>query len=309
MRALHPITFLTGKILLVLWLVAFLSICSYAQIKVTGGFLSDSIKVGEQTAFYLSAKYPSNLTVLFPDSTHDFFPFEFHEKRYFNTESENGLSTDSTIYFLTTFEIDSVLSINLPAYVINDQDCTIYDSSADSIRMVFTVKENYDSVAVDKLPLKEHTLYQPVNKQFNYVVAGIIGGVLLLLTLIGWIAFGKKIMRHFTAKRMQKRHQEFLEKFNATLSQVQTAFSRANAERALVLWKHYMEQLESKPYTKLTTRETLALSHDEVLGRNLSVLDSAIYGHEQSIGEPLTTLRSIANERFTKKLEEVRHGK
>src|SRR6476620_2116997 len=62
------------------------------EVKVNGGFLSDSLKIGEKTAFYLAAHYPSTQTVVFPDSTFRYFPFEWTDKKYFPTKSKNGTS-------------------------------------------------------------------------------------------------------------------------------------------------------------------------------------------------------------------------
>src|SRR5687767_4457976 len=103
------------------------------DMQVSGGFLSDSLKIGEQTAFYLSARYPSNMTILFPDSTHSFSPFEYQYKEYFLTETKDGVSRDSAVYFLTTFEVDRVQSLQLPVYVVQPSDCTVVQSRADSV--------------------------------------------------------------------------------------------------------------------------------------------------------------------------------
>jgi hypothetical protein len=282
---------------------------SHAQVRVTGGFLSDSLKIGDRTAFFLAAKYPSDLAVLFPDSTHNFFPFELEEKKYFTTETSDGVSVDSTVFYFTTFEIDSTLILSLPAYVISNDDSTMYRSNADSIKVIHTVAETYDSLTVEKLPLKMNTTYQPVSSQFNWIVLLLAFVVLLLIGVIVWIIFGKRISRYLRARKLEKRHQQFVEGFTAVTADVQRAFSPVTAETALSMWKKYMEQLEAKPYTKLTTRETYALNHDDVLGRNLSAIDRAIYGSDRSIVEPLSALKSVADERFTKKLMEVKHGK
>src|SRR5690242_16983348 len=93
--------------LLVLFNLA-LSIANAQDVKVMGGFIADSLKVGEETAFYLSARYRSNLNALFPDSTFGFIPFEYQRKEYFPTQTENGISFDSAVYYLTTFEVDRV---------------------------------------------------------------------------------------------------------------------------------------------------------------------------------------------------------
>jgi hypothetical protein len=298
------------KITISLLLIIVCASISHAQaIKVTGGFLNDSIKVGEQTRFFLSAKYPSKFNVLFPDSTFSFSPFEYQTRKYFATETRDSISTDSTIYFLTTFELDSVQYLDLPVFLVNEQDCTTFISNRDSLLLSYLVTSVPDSIAIDKLPLKSNVNYQQVGYEFNYLILGIVVAVLIVVFAIVWILFGRRIMRYFKAKRLQKRHVAFLDKYHALVRQVQDTFSTSATEAAYVLWKQYMEDLESRPYTKLTTRELLILQPDETLGNNLRVIDRAIYGHNMSVAESLDGLRKVADERFQKKIQEVKHGK
>lgn len=280
-----------------------------AQIKVNGGFLSDSLKVGEQTAFYLSARYPSDLVVLFPDSAFSFAPFEYEKRQYFPTETNDGISADSTVYYLTTFELDTLQDLMLPVYVVNPQDCTTYLSSADTIRLVHVLKEMPDSVSVQNLPLKSNTIYHAVKMHFNTLLALLIGGVLIVVLVIVWIIFGKRIVRYFKAKKLRRDHNKFIEQYNRIVSEIDQRFSPQTTENALSMWKKYMEQLESKPYTKLTTRETFLLDKDEKLIQALKEVDMAIYGNNTFAGKPLSELRLFADNRFGKKLQEVQHGK
>jgi hypothetical protein len=296
----------TGKILLLAILP--LSIAKAQDVKVTAGFLEDSIKIGEQTRFYLSAKYPSSLNILFPDSTFAFAPFEYANKTYFPTRSENGVSIDSAVFYFTTFEVDRVQFLGLPVFVVQPQDCTTYQSPRDSVLITQLVTEMPDSTSVDKLPLKMNTAYQKVFFEFNTWVLIIVVGALLIIAIIVWIVFGTRISRYFKTKRMSRKHSEFIAAYNRLVSEIQATFSPHLTESALSTWKKYMEQLEARPYTKLTTRETLKLIPDEGLGQNLRTVDQAIYGHSTSVISSLETLKNFANERFSKKLEEVKNG-
>ncbi len=297
---------------LLLWiLAASLPATAFAQevdVDVRGGFFADSIKIGEQTGYYLSARYPSEMNVLFPDSIHDFTPFEYDSKEYFFTRTTDGISTDSTIYYLTTFEIDRVLHLSLPVYVVHGRDCTVVTTVPDSVLITQFVAHVPDTVSVAELPFKENTAYEDVRYDFNVgLLLGLLT-VLLALALIGWGMFGRRIVRHFKVKKMKKDHMAFLNRYNALLSQLNSGFSSLTTESALVAWKKYMEQLESKPYTKLTTRETQRLVREPGLIGDLSNIDRAIYGHETAVAGPLENLRNFADERFNLKLKEVHHG-
>lgn len=279
------------------------------EIHVKGGFLTDSLKIGEQTAYYLSARYPSNISILFPDSTHAFSPFDYERKQYFSTETTDGVSADSAVYYLTTFEVDRVQYLDLPVYVLQGQDCTVIRTMRDSVLIRQFVPQVPDSLSAQQLPLKMNTTYQEVFRNFNVWVVVIILLVLVVLAVLTWMIFGKKIKRYFLAKRLQKNHSEFARTYSAFINTLQTAFSPRNTESALSVWKKYMEQLDAKPYTKLTTRETFKLVKEPTVSEHLGRIDQAIYGHNTAVVDSLHQLKSYADQQFARKMKEVKHGK
>lgn len=282
--------------------------CMAQDVRVNAGFLFDSLKVGEQTRFFLATHYPSELNVLFPDSTFGYSPFEYQKRNYFPTQTKDGVSIDSAIYYLTTFEVDRVQHLDLPIFVVQPQDCTTFVSPRDSVLITQLVASVPDSLSAEKLPLKMNTAYQPVAFQFNYFIASIVLGVLVIVAIVVWLIFGRKIRTWIMTKKMQKKHSQFQEAFNAAIVQLKPGFSALITERALVTWKRYMEQLESKPYTKLTTKETHNLIHDKGLALTLSRVDRAIYGHDTAVIDSLEALRLFADQQFSKKIEEIKHG-
>jgi hypothetical protein len=278
------------------------------EVTVRGGFFLDSLKIGDQTGFYLTAKYPSKLNIIFPDSTYNFSPFEYERKRYFPTQTIQGESYDSVVYYLSTFEVDRVQTLSLPVFQLNPQDCTKFTSPQDTILLMELVKNLPDTLTAENLPLRVNTIYENVSYLFNYPILIISIAVLLVGSIIVWFVFGKKIIQHFRLKKMLKAHQKFLDTYSAEVDAIKTAFSAVTTESALSLWKKYMENLEARPYTKLTTRETMQLENNDVLGRNLHAIDGAIYGHSTAVIESLENLKQFADQRFSKKLEEVKHG-
>lgn len=278
------------------------------NVNVRGGFLSDSLKIGEQTTYYLSAHYPEKLTVLFPDSTHAFTPFEYEKKEYFPTRTTGGVSADSAVYYLTTFEVARMQKLALPVYLLQQQDCTVVQSPVDSILVTQMVAHVPDSISAAKLPLKVNTAYQKVYYDINFWLIVIAVCAVLLLAALTWIFFGKKIRRYFRAKKLRKNHATFVSTYNSFMRELQTAFSAFKTESALVTWKKYMEQLESRPYTKLTTRETARLVKEPALREDLSAIDNAIYGHNTSVIKSLENLKAFADQQFRRKMKEVRHG-
>lgn len=294
--------------MLAIFLMPYASFAQETEVEVHGGFLSDSLKIGDETAYFLSARYSSKLTILFPDSSHAFVPFEYQRKTYFLTETTNGVSKDSAVYYLTTFEVDRVQRLSLPVYVVHDRDCTVMQPAADSVLITQFVAQVPDTVAVQELPLKMNTAYQKVFYNFNFWLVMIIVTALLVVAILVWVIFGKKIRRYFLSRRLQKNHASFMETYNRFLAQLQSTFSGPATESAVAVWKTYMEQLEARPYTKLTTRETVTLLKEPSISEDLGRIDRAIYGRDTTVIQPLENLKDFADQQFKRKLKEVQHG-
>jgi hypothetical protein len=286
---------------------AYSVVCQPLTVK--GSFSTDSLKLGEPIRYRLSVKYPRDWQVLLPDSTFDFTPFEFQKKLFFQTRTLNNISTDSVVYQLTTYEIDSILTLGLPAFVVTGKDCTVYESGVDTVFFKHLVAHVPDSVSAEQLPLKTNTGYNPVSWLFNYPIFSLVIGSLIILTLIGWLVFGKKIKKYFLVKRLNRQHQQFLSSFQSAVEKLNAGFSPDLAERSLTLWKKYMEDLLTRPYTKYTTRELRELEKNESLNASLRTIDRSIYGKVKPDSlDPFHRLKEFSQQQFHKKLEEVQHG-
>jgi len=283
---------------------------SYAQeARVIGRFKTDSVKLGEPIEYYVTAKYPSQWQVLLPDSTFSFAPFDFQKKVYFPTRTKNNLSTDSVLYILSTYEIDSIQTLKIPAFVVLPNDCTTYESNMDTIFFTRLVSHLPDSVSAEQLPLKTNTTYNAVSWLFNYPVFSIIIGAILIIAILIWIFFGNKIKRHLTLKRLTKNHLEFIQNFDSAVEKLKSGFTPESAESSVIIWKKYMEDLVTKPYTKSTTRELKEIENNEMLGSSLSVIDRSIYGRIPPVElDSFFNLKEFSQKQFNKKLEELKHG-
>ena len=146
---------------------------SAQEIKPRGYFSKDTLQVGEHVDFTVIVEYPRGMEVLFPDSSFDYRPFEFLNKSYLSTVSDNLISNDSVVYTLTSFELDSIQQLALPVFVITDGDSTRIESNSDQVVLREMITENIDSLSV-----QETVDYQKVSKAFNYPYLLIALGVL-----------------------------------------------------------------------------------------------------------------------------------
>ena len=166
-----------------------------------GQFLKDSVQIGEPIEFALSIKYPKELEIIFPDSLYNFFPFELTKKIYFPTKSDSVFSVDSAIYYLSTFEIDSIQYLKMPVYKVNEFDSLIIWTLQDSIILQHAVESIPDSVA-----MVTNTNYMEVPMAFNYPYASIALIILIVITVILWLVFGKTVTNKIQIYRLKKQN-------------------------------------------------------------------------------------------------------
>jgi hypothetical protein len=291
-----------------LFLLAFWTTARSQTVRVHGYFATDSAAIGQVIPYILTASYPRDKQVLFPDTTYSFAPFEPARKTYFPTRSTTETSYDSVVYFVSTFEIDSIQQLTLPVFVVQPKDCVAVYPTADSIRMRYRVTMPLDSISADKLPLKANTAYQRVQWIFNYPILLIATGVLIVAALVSWLVFGKRIRKYFALRRLNRNYALFVNQFGRALDKVSANGSPGNAEEALVLWKAYMEGLVEFPFTKSTSREILRKFANNGLGSALRTIDRGIYGSYGATPEPFQFLRSYSQEQYHKREAEVRNG-
>lgn len=275
------------------------------DVSIKGSFLQDTVKIGEEVPYSLSVLYPRSLNIIFPDSTHDFQIFEYHNRDYFQTISDSSLSFDSVIYYLSTFEIDTVQYLQLPIYIQQEEDCIAVYTSPDSINLFHIIRQMPDSVK-----LKENTSFFKISDRFNYPVFLLILGILLLLTLGGLLFFGKRLTRWIRIILMTRKHKRFVNRFYLKLGELRDNRAGIDPEEILGEWKKYMEKLEREPYTKLTTKELISLHADQRLKDNLRSIDRYIYGNikEKPLHEHFEKLLEYSIERYEVRLKELRDG-
>lgn len=300
---------MSERVLLIIVFVCLAATSVAQSLKPRGGFLEDSLKIGQPVSYTLALEYSQEIDVVFPDSLYNFSPFELDHKEYFPTRTRAGISYDSAVYHLVSFEIDTVQVLQLPVFRLTGNDSIVLRPELDSIYLKQLVTEIPDSVAVEAMPLKENTDYLRVDYAFNYpyFLIGLTIFVILVAAVI--IFFGKKIMNRIRAYRLRRQHEKFLQDFESLIAARQGQV-REHAEKVVILWKGYLEKLEPYPYRTLTTRELLRTGHAPELGDAMHAIDRAIYSPKVSDypQESYRALEVFATSRYEKQLNELTHG-
>jgi len=270
-----------------------------------GNFIETETKIGEEISYTLSIGYNKNLNILFPDSTYNFGSFEYNSRTYFTTKSDSSLSFDSVIYNLSTFEIDTIQFLQLPVFILNNEDSLAIYSTIDSITLVHVVTE-----IPENPELKSNTDLVSIHKQFNYPYFLIALGVLVFVVLLIALFFGKQLAKVWKVYRMKRIHEKFIKQFFNLIRDVSSNNPVNTPDHVLAVWKIYMERLENKPISKLTTKEILVLHSNARLKENLRMIDRCIYGGE--IGSDLfasfDNLMKFSMEIYAQKIMDIKNG-
>ena len=241
-----------------------------------GKFLSDSVRIGLPVQYALSYRHKATADVFFPDSSYNFSPFEMVKREYFNTVTDQHGSLDSVIYTFISFEVMPIQELSLPVYVRAKRDCTRVFAPMDYVILSSIIKSN---VNIDTLSLKKDTRLVPIAQQVNFpLIFLIIISLLLIIGMVFWF-FGKPIRRQIRLFNFKRRYDDFRKLFQRLSRGTEDAKRRLeNIEKAVVLWKKYIERIENKPFTTFTTKEILDNLKDNRLSDALREIDATVYG-------------------------------
>lgn len=248
------------------------------RMKPKGIFLNDSVEVGKPVYFSLSLRHSPESEIFFPDSTFDFSPFELVSQRTFVSSTDNRGTLDSAVYHLISFDVSKVQKLRLPVFVFQKKDCTAVFTAPDS---VFLIKSN--NIDLRKKPvLKEETRLVALSREFNFSM--LIGSVALIIGVVGsiyWV-FGRDIYKQWQLLKLQRRHLEYVRSFNRLMRSAREKSNIKDAEKAIIIWKNYLERLEKKPFATYTTREIIDNMPDDELADALKNMDGIVYGQGRS---------------------------
>jgi hypothetical protein len=291
-----------GKIGLFLFLVG-LSLSAAAQnVQVEGYFTQDSAKLGERVGFVLKARYPESTQVVFPDSTYDFSPLVLLEKQTFISSTSDGITLDSTIYFVSNFSLEPSIYLSLPVYELSRYDSITYFSTEADLKLKLTL----DSIP-EQLVFQENNVYQPIEKTFNWLMAGlIIGGI--VISIGGLVLFFAKRIKGFFKKNKERlRWLQFERKWKKHTLLLAQNPALELADEVIGLWKGYLESITDLPFQEWTSSEISEALEDKEIFKALRSIDMIIYaGKEAKTEEATTYLFTVAQIKYQEKLTQIK---
>lgn len=278
------------------------------QFQPRGHFNQDTIRIGQLVRYTLVHRHPASLEVILPSTSYDFAPFELVRNEFYPTNTRAGISTDSAVYTLRTFETDSVQQLALPVYMLREKDTLAVFAPASAVHLQQLVKS-----VEEPLQVREVTELAPVTERFNWPLMLLwVTASMSLLALI-WLIFGQSIKRRYKLYRLRKDHLYYTSRFNSHKDRFQKSGVQASLEKAVTLWKNYLTKLERSAVNSFTTKEIVEFyGNDEEINTALRICDKAIYGNLQteSQGEAnlaLSMLRRFSIERYKTHRELIRN--
>lgn len=292
-----------GRLILFIFLVLTSIQVLAQQVRVSGYFTKDSAQLGERVEFVLKASYPQSAQLIFPDSTFDFSPFVFLEKKTFISVTSAGVTRDSALYFLSNFSLEPSSYLSLPVFELARYDSITYFTNEAELKL----KLNLDSIP-EQLQFKENNVYQPLDKPFNWFVFGsVIGGILLSLGILFFV-FAERIKRLFRKGREKLRWIQFERKWKKLSNLLQQNPNQTLADEVIGLWKGYLEHLRSQPFQEWTSSEIAATLEDKEVFKALRSIDMIIYaGRDGDTLAATTYLLEVAKANYQSTLNRITH--
>ncbi|MBC6368966.1 hypothetical protein [Algoriphagus sp. AK58] len=276
---------------------------SAQQVEVQGYFTQDSARLGERVGFVLKAKYPESTQLIFPDSTYDFSPLVFLEKKTFISNTQDGTTLDSAVYYLSNFSLDPSVYLALPVYELSRYDSITYFTNEAELKL----KLMLDSIP-EQLLFQENNVYQPLERSFNWLLFGLIAGALVIILGVFLILFKDRIKAIFRKNREKIRWIQFERKWKKLSGLLAQNPNQELADEVIGLWKGYLESITRQPYQEWTSSEIAEALEDTEVFKALRTIDMIIYAGKEGKTEDATAyLFEVAKSAYQEKLTRIGH--
>jgi hypothetical protein len=292
-----------AKLVISYCFAAFLILFSFQtvaqEIQVEGYFLKDSAKIGERVPYILKASYGKGYNVVFPDSTYDYSPFEFLEKKTFISYTDEGVTLDSAVYYISNFSLDPITEFSLPVFQVFKYDSLEHRPLEASLALQLIIDE------IPQEPIfQENNVYQPLETDYNYPLwIAVFIGILILAGLLMFF-FGKSIQRQWQIYLEKRKYSRFTRRWEKAEQAFAANPAMEHADELLGLWKTYMEHLKNKPFRDWTTTEISEFLKNKEIIKDFREIEMIIYAGKEGkdLSQACKNLRNICTDTYNQKI-------
>lgn len=256
--------------------------------------------LGERVGYVLKATYPSSLDILFPDSAYNFGSMEYLSKQTFTSYTQDSLTLDSAVYYLSNFSLEHVKSYRLPVFEVLRYDSISHLPQEASLHLVLTIGE-----LPDVLTFQENNAYQKVKQGFNYPLLVLILVAVIILLIGAYFLFGQKIRDAWNIYLEKKKRKKFLLQWQLAKERLVRQPDLSSADELLGLWKSYMESLTGQPYREWTTTEIADHLTQPAIVKDIRDIEVIIYADRvsENLDHACQNLTSISENIFEEKIK------
>lgn len=269
-----------------------------------GRFIDDTIEVGRPFRYALTVRHPASQDVFYPDTARQFRPFLVRDITVFPTVTTGRVSVDSAVYTLVSFEVSRARVLQVPVYFASGADCTALLATPDT---VFLRSDVLATARPDTLQLATETRLTPLPQEFNYAYLAVVVGAAGVAAAAIYILFGALLRQRWRRFVLARQHRRFLADYNQIMRTLGPESTGETTNQLIVNWKKYLEDLEKKPYSSLTSREIADRIGDDRLADALRETDRMIYGGSFTDQSPLAmrVLREVAVAAYERRRESI----
>ncbi len=276
-----------------------------SQSDIRSGSSKKELTLGEPVDIYLVYEHAPELSVLFPDTSFNFEPFELIGRKYFPTITENGISKDCTIYQARLFDIVGNPTLTIPVYILSNGDSiSIYPPPVS-----FKLHELLPELPEHPV-LKESDHWENIEHKTNFPLIIVSFLAIISLLILAFHFLGQPILRRIRIYNIIQNHRSFVARFEKFERVYATKRNTEALKNLLSLWKDYLGAIENKPIATYTSTEITELFRKEDLKDALIVIDRAIFGGITSgaVMTAIGSLKKFANARYINRKHELREG-
>jgi hypothetical protein len=269
------------------------------EVLVEGHFLQDSAKLGERIPYVLKAKYGPGKNIVFQDSTFNYSPFVLLEKKTFISYTDDGVTLDSAIYYVSNFSLEPIVEFSIPVFEIFKYDSLVHQPLESSLALKLVIDQ-----IPDELSFRDNNVYQTIPTVFNFPLwIAVFFGILVLSLALSFF-FGKQLQRQWGIWIEKRRYKRFEKRWK----EAEEAFSQQpdmeQADELLGLWKAYMEHLKAKPFREWTTTEISEFLENKAIIKDFRDLERIIYAGKTSddLPQACQNLWKICSDSYQQKI-------
>jgi len=175
-------------------------------VRIEAHFLSDTLEIARPIGLSVRVVYPKDWDIVglaFADSIQG---FDYHSHQFFPTRQADSWLIDSALYWVKTFEIDSIQHLSFPIKFFSANDTTVLYASVQSLPLRTFVD------SVDLSLLQANLDWQELDMPFDYTYWNIVLLVSFFVLLLLSLLLFNKLLYYYQLFRLKRKYQLFLRK-------------------------------------------------------------------------------------------------